>query len=244
MGGRRQASITLAESLTRPYPVTAPVVVLLALVPLYVFIGEATAGRAVHVPELPLDRVIPLQPAWSLVYLSLYLFVIMPFVLLRNERAIRRTAYAYLLLWLVSYAVFILYPTGAPHPLRWRGDGFFGWTLSAIYSADVAYNCFPSLHVAQSVVSAMVVTRINRAIGIGASIWATLIALSTLFTKQHWIADVIGGVLLAVVAYALFLRHLPRDERDTRAAPALTKALVVLHLLTIAGFAAAFILRR
>ena len=44
------------ESLTRPYRVTVSMVVLVALVPLYVFIPAFLPGRAVHVPELALDR--------------------------------------------------------------------------------------------------------------------------------------------------------------------------------------------
>jgi membrane-associated phospholipid phosphatase len=35
-------------------------------------------------------------------------------------------------------------------------------------------------------------------------IWSTLIALSTLTTKQHYVADIVSGLLLAVVFYRWF----------------------------------------
>src|SRR3989442_76596 len=54
--------------------------------PFYIFIAELMPGRTLHVPELALDRVVPLQPTWALVYGSLYLFVIMlPVFVVRQE---------------------------------------------------------------------------------------------------------------------------------------------------------------
>jgi hypothetical protein len=67
------------EVLTRPYPLSIPTVVpmvtLMLLVPFYIFIGDFMRGRPVHVPELALDRGVPLRPAWALVYGALYLFL-------------------------------------------------------------------------------------------------------------------------------------------------------------------------
>ena len=50
---------TVVEALTRPYRVTAPMVLLVALVPLYIFIAALLPGRELHVPDLPLDRFSP-----------------------------------------------------------------------------------------------------------------------------------------------------------------------------------------
>src|SRR5687767_11786422 len=87
----------VAESLQRPYRVTIPMVVLFLLPPVYLFIPELTAGGTLNVPALPLDDRIPLQPAWVLVYGSLYLFLILlPIFVVREEGHIRRTVFAYL----------------------------------------------------------------------------------------------------------------------------------------------------
>ena len=210
----------------------------MTLPPFYIFIGEEMAGRTLHAPLLALDRLIPLQPAWAIVYGSLLLFIVLPFVILRDAAEIRRTSYAYLLLWLVSFAFFVAWPTVAPHPPTVAGRGFFPWFLQCIYSADVSANCFPSLHVAQSCVSAIVCRRVNRPLGNVAGVWAALIALSTLFTKQHYVADVIGGVILAAIAWMLFLRGKPKDvlDLDRRAAPAIAGLFAVLYALAVAGF--------
>lgn len=130
------------ESLTRPYRVTLSMVVLVLLVPFYVFIPELMPGRTLHVPELAWDRMVPLQPAWALVYGALYLFLILlPVLVVRQEKQIRRTVLAYLMVWIAAYVCFLAYPTQAPRPPEVPGEGFAVWGLRFLYSADPPYNC-------------------------------------------------------------------------------------------------------
>jgi membrane-associated phospholipid phosphatase len=124
----------------------------------------------------------------------------------------------------VAYICFLLYPTVAPRPDTVPGDGFAVWGLRFLYDADPPYNCFPSIHVAHSLVSALACYRVHRQLGVFAVLCASLVALSTLFTKQHYVADLIAGILLASAAYAVFRRgHSPANvpELDRRVAPAL-----------------------
>ncbi|HEX3070049.1 MAG TPA: phosphatase PAP2 family protein [Thermoanaerobaculia bacterium] len=220
------------DSLTQPYRVTASMVVLVSLVPLYIFIADAIPKRAPHVPALPLDRIVPLRPAWTVVYAALYLFVIiLPVFVVRQEEQIRRTVRAYLLVWITAFFVFLAYPTTASRPLQVIGDGFALWSLRFLYSLDPPYNCFPSLHVAHSFVSALTCYRVHRGVGVAAGIAASLIGVSTLFTRQHYIADVIAGSFLALVAYFAFLRGYRRD-----AIPDLERRLAPVLAFGIAGF--------
>jgi len=211
-------------------------VLLVSLVPFYIVIGELVRDRTLHVPELALDRVVPLQPIWALVYGPVYLFLILlPVLVVRQDEQIRRTVFAYLTVWIIAYVCFLLYPTTASRPERVIGDGFALWGLRFLYSADPPYNCFPSLHVAHSFVSALTCLRVHRGVGIAATLGAALVGVSTLFTKQHYVADVIAGVLLAFMAYVVFLRGYPREpipELDRRLAPFL--ALVTIGIV---GFA-------
>jgi membrane-associated phospholipid phosphatase len=228
------------ESLTRPYPVSVPMVVLVSLVPFYVFIPGLVAGRPLHMPELPLDRVVPLQPAWAFVYGSLYLFlIVLPVFVVRQQAHIRRTVSAYLAVWIPAYACFLAYPTVAPRPTEVIGEGFLVWGLRFLYSADPPYNCFPSLHVAHSFVSALTCHRVHRGLGTAAILCASLVAVSTLFSKQHYVLDVIAGILLASVAHVLFLRSYPRDripELDRRLAPVFALGTLGIVGLGVACF--------
>lgn len=236
--------------LTRPYPlsrrVVVPMVTLMLLVPGYLIIGGMNADRSLNLPELALDRLIPLQPAWTLVYVSHLVFLFVPVLVMRQEEQIRRTFLAYLLVWITGYVCFLVYPTVLPRPgPNVIGQGFFAWCLRIVYSADGPRNNFPSLHVAHACVSALTCWRVHRGVGLAAGLWAALIALSTLFTKQHYVIDVISGLALAGVAYVVFLRHCPHvplAELDRRAAPVLVGWAIGIHGLLVAGFWLAYLL--
>jgi membrane-associated phospholipid phosphatase len=104
---------------------------------------------------------------------------------------------------------------------------------------DPPYNCLPSLHVAHSFVSALACLRVHWVVGIVATVGASLVGLSTLFTKQHYVLDVLAGVLLAVVAYAIFLRPHPREqvpELDRQAAPAFAWGILGCAGLGLVGY--------
>jgi hypothetical protein len=51
---------------------TALASALVSMVPLYFGIGALTLERPVHTPEIALDGTVPLEPAWMVVYGSLY----------------------------------------------------------------------------------------------------------------------------------------------------------------------------
>ena len=75
---------------------------------------------------------------------------------------------------------------------------------------------------------------------------ASLVAISTLFTKQHYVADLIAGILLALAAYAVFLRGYSRasvPELDRRLAPVLALSVGGIVGLGVACFWAAYQLR-
>lgn len=235
----------VSQSLVRPYRVTLPMVLLVALVPVYLFIPGLRATHAPYVPEVALDRALPLIPFWALVYGAVYAFLILlPVFVVQQDEQIRRTVFAYLLVWITAYVFFYVYPTAAPRPQRVVGEGFAVWGLRALYSSDPPYNCFPSIHVAHSFVSALACFRVHRGVGLFATGCAVLVALSTLFTKQHYVLDAIAGVLLASVACIVFLRSSRREqvpERDRRVAPALALCVGGVVALGLAGYWLAYL---
>lgn len=235
---------TIRQSLTRPYPVTIPMVLLVSLVPLYLVLADLARDGAPHAPALALDRLLPLAPTWALVYGALYGFlIVLPVFVVQQQELIRRTVWAYLTVWIVAYICFMLYPTVAPRPETVMGNGFAVWGLRFLYDADPPYNCFPSLHVAHSFVSALACFRVHRTLGIVALSGASLVALSTLFTKQHYVVDLVAGILLALAAYAVFLRGYPRanvPELHRRLAPALAVCVGGLVALGVACYWVAY----
>ena len=185
------------------------------LVALYFVVAAATTGRTLNVPELALDRAVHLQPAWTPVYLSMWVFSLLPVVVVRGFELRRRTILSYLTVVVTAYAVFLLYPTAAPRPADVPGDGFSAWSLRRLYALDPPYNCFPSLHVAYAFLAALSTYRVRRGLGIAALVWAVVIGISTLFIKQHFVADVVAGALLALAAHAICMRSRPSSPRLT-----------------------------
>jgi membrane-associated phospholipid phosphatase len=123
------------------------------------------------------------------------------------------------------------------------GSGFAAWSLRLLYDIDPPYNCFPSLHVAYSFVAAFACSRVHRGVGLAATMWAALIGVSTLYTKQHYVTDVVVGALAGWVAYLVFLRTYPRAavaENDRHGAPVRALAAVGIYGLMVAGFWVAY----
>lgn len=210
------------------------------LLPMYFVIGQATAGELHYQPFVALDHAMPLSPAWIFVYASLYFCAfILPLVIVRGDELFRQTMKAFLFVMMASYVGFWVYPTTAPRIERASVAGFAEWCLQSFYDIDQPYGCFPSLHVAYSFVGALACYRLHRGLGIAAAAWATLIGVSTIYTKQHFVVDAIAGALLGIAAYAVFLRGRPREPVDasfTDAAPQRALAVVGGYGAAIAGF--------
>lgn len=230
------SAISIADRLRQPAP-NAPLVILLALLmPGYHVIAVINRDRPMFTPELPLDRAIPVEPAWMLAYGSVWIFALLPVFVVRSPVLMRRALLAAVTVFALAYAGFLAYPTVLPRPQIVEG-GFLAKSLQINYSLDPPYNCFPSLHVAWAFVSALTGYRVHRGVGLAALVWAGLISLSTLYTKQHYVLDVVGGMAIAGVAYLLFLRSVPRHattELDRRLAPQ--------RAFQLAGFYAAVVM--
>lgn len=223
----------------RPQPFTWPMAALFTIMPLYLFMPALFDGRTLHVPEVWLDGAIPLRAEWAPVYGSLFCAALLPAFVVQHQELLHRTVLAFLMAWLVSFAFFFAYPTLAPSHPGIVVHGFADWALRTIYASDVKYNCFPSLHVAQSFVAAFACREVHRGVGRVAIGWASLVGVSTLFTKQHYFLDVVSGALLGYIAYATFIRGFRRESIPPvvrRAAPALAAGAFATYGLLLLVF--------
>jgi membrane-associated phospholipid phosphatase len=229
--GERQTFTQLraaAQLFRREQPVTPALIGLALVVPIYLWIGGPwMQGRHPHAPAIALDSAFGLDGRWSLVYLSLFLAALLPAFVIHQQGLVRRTLRAYLATWLAAYAVFLSYPTVGPaNPALVHGAGFSAWLLEQIYASDLRLNCLPSLHVAQCTLAALACRRVHLGLGLVLLLWASLVALSTLYTKQHYVLDVIAGAVLGYLSYHVFIRGY-RPELTPPAERALAPVLAV-----------------
>lgn len=155
------------------------------------------------------DNSIPVVPIFVAIYLGSYFFWIANYILISriNKEQCYRLVVSDLLGKLVCFIIYVTMPTTNIRP-DITTTGIFSDMLKFLYSVDAANNLFPSIHCLVSwycyagLRSCQAVPGWYRNFSL---ITAILICISTLTTKQHVIADVIGGVLLAETAWQLSL---------------------------------------
>lgn len=160
--------------------------------------------------ELPMswiDEAVPFVPWTVLIYVSEYFYFTFVYMLCRNHRVLNQYLYAFFCTQLFSCAIFFFFPTTYPRDLFPIPEGTNGFIESVwiwLRNQDAATNCFPSLHVSTVYLSAFIFWKVDTKLFRFFLIWGTLIALSTLPTKQHYFVDILAGVSLGLSSYWYF----------------------------------------
>ncbi|MBM65901.1 MAG: hypothetical protein CMH55_06685 [Myxococcales bacterium] len=205
------------ESLARPEPslkqrLVVGLTLMIVLIAIYLLINHgitADSSRAFDV-STAWDYAIPLTPAWVWIYA---LNVPMPMALIlgtREGREYAELAAGFTLICLIAFAIFLVFPvTTAGLRPESLGTGWSNWGLSVYYTVDGRGNCLPSLHVSLCCYSGLWgLCRFRRLPGVAYFILGIAISISTMFVKQHWIADVVVGGVLGFGVAAVQLRGL------------------------------------
>lgn len=156
-----------------------------------------------HNIEGELDKLIPLVPWTVAIYLGCYVFWIVNYILIarQGKREVCQFFAADFLSRAVCLAFYLLYPTTNTRPFV-PPDGFWNQVVIGLYAADAADNLFPSIHCLVSwfcyigLRGKKSVPGWYRAVS---CLLAVSVCISTLTTRQHVIADVIGGIALAEI---------------------------------------------
>jgi membrane-associated phospholipid phosphatase len=157
--------------------------------------------------ETPVDRALPVVPVFAIPYVSLipYIGVSLIVFLFFRVRVYRSAAITMIIVWFISYAFYFFLQSYIARPQITGSDPFSGM-IRSIYASDRPYNDFPSLHTSLSTIIAIHWWRLDRRVGLPAAIWTALIVASTVLVKQHYLADVAGGLVLAAVTSFLVMR--------------------------------------
>src|ERR1700683_4075006 len=158
--------------------------------------------------ETPLDRALPAVPIFADPYVCLPPYIGISFLafLFLRVRVYRSAAITMIIVWFISYACYVFIQSYIARPVI-TGTDPFSALVRSIYAGDQPYNDFPSLHTSLSTIIAIHWWRVDRRIGVPAAIWTALIVMSTVLIKQHYLADVAGGLVLAGVTSWLVMRR-------------------------------------
>jgi membrane-associated phospholipid phosphatase len=160
-----------------------------------------------------LDTAIPFVPEMVVFYVYMfYPFVILTMLYFAFVEYKKGYALGWSLIAINAIAIlfYIVFPVSTfwyrqellAHPLV---GNVWANQVYNVFAGDTSFNCFPSLHAAISTIcffawfqyAKVKPNKITKAVAIAALVIAAVIILSTLFIKQHYIADEIGGVALA-----------------------------------------------
>ena len=168
----------------------------------------------------PIDQALPVVPIFVVPYVSLQPFIYGSLVifLLYRARIFQSAVLSMIVTFLVSYVFFAFLQTYVERPVL-TGDDVFTRMIRDVYSGDHPFNDFPSLHVSTSAIIAIHWGRFGGRFARLPAIWAGIIAMSTVLIRQHYLADVAGGLILAYGTSLFFLRLIDREPEGAQAIP-------------------------
>lgn len=158
--------------------------------------------RSKYYWKINFDNKIPFVPVFIIPYVGYFFYSPVAVILLWNTKYI----YAFLITYSLSYILAEIFwyfvPNGVKRMPIAKKDIFSRFT-SFIHLHDDDTNGFPSAHVITSIIcSYFLALAFPQSLII---IWTIsfLICISTVLVKQHYILDVLGGILFSIVSIML-----------------------------------------
>lgn len=156
--------------------------------------------------DLPIDKKIPAIPYFALIYVLWFpLIAIFPISLFKAAENLYEL---YVICWItdivISVIIYLAYPTTCTRPKNLENIKGV-WMLKILYKFSYkGLNCSPSMHCSIStlvLIFALTASTMPINLRIIYSTTALGIILSTLFTKQHVLVDLVTGALLALIIF-------------------------------------------
>jgi hypothetical protein len=147
---------------------------------------------------------LPLIPAFSLIYMSIYLLFFAAPLVLRTRREILQLATTQFLTISIAGVCFLLLPAQlAFAPVTDAELGIWKPLFRFADRLNLDHNLVPSLHVALSVVCIETFATHSSVMGrVTLRLWGLLISAATVFTHQHHLLDAVTGYVLAFAMVA------------------------------------------
>jgi membrane-associated phospholipid phosphatase len=208
-------SLLLPPDPERKYYVRVFIAAALTWLAAYELVGRVAARLATTNLTLPLDRTIPLVPEFVWLYAFCYIFPFVPVLVTRDWHRFNRGLLAMAIANIAAFIVYLVFPVAIPRAEL--GSSISERMLAFIYWLDFepAVTEFPSLHVffAWLIYLMSRRQRLSRWGDALLFLVALGITVSTVLVKQHFILDVLAGLIWAagswIAATALYARLTP-----------------------------------
>jgi hypothetical protein len=154
-----------------------------------------------------LDTMIPFLPIFIVPYIVWYAFILgyLVYFWYKDISVYLKTLSVIVIGELVCFVIYFYFQTTVPRP-KLVGDGILVDLVGMIYSHDQPFNAFPSIHVLTTF--AIILGNINirnKHIfhSVFVSVMGSMIIISTLFVKQHYILDMFASMFLTSFIYGI-----------------------------------------
>jgi membrane-associated phospholipid phosphatase len=202
---RAESELTDTRPLRTPEKVAVALALLVGYAIVFLIVDEWNARSSLASklridPRSPLDAAIPFIPGYVYPYLAYYPWLLVPIPILRTRAQFYGAVYAFVSTQMVAVAIYLIFPSQMERPLV-TGEGLTASLVRLVYEVDRGYNIVPSLHVAHSVLVALLYRSLDPRRFPWVALGSGVICASTVFIKQHYLLDIPAGFAVAVACY-------------------------------------------
>lgn len=183
----------------------------------YVLLICALLIKSIYIPlnrrkskfywKIPFDNKIPLIPVFVIPYALYHLGVYSSFFILWKTSYINQFLLSIIVSYVIAAVFWYLFPNGVSRPTLTHNSHLYKM-LRLIYKHDGDTNGFPSAHVFVSLICGHFLSLAFPAAVL--IIWPLVICiiLSTVFIKQHYVIDILGGMVVYLLTLIIIFSPL------------------------------------
>ncbi|WP_406686453.1 phosphatase PAP2 family protein [Rossellomorea vietnamensis] len=166
-----------------------------------------TDTREAVILSTQLDEWIPFVPVFIVPYILWYAFILgyLFYFWYKDVPTFLKTLGIIFIGELVCFVIYFYFQTTVPRP-ELMGDGLFIDLVRMIYSHDQPYNAFPSIHVLTTfaiILGNFNIKNKHLFHTVFVPVMGSLIIVSTLFVKQHFVLDMVSSIFLTTFIYGI-----------------------------------------
>lgn len=181
-------------------------IILIPIAQCIYFLINLTTTSATDITK-PLDYLIPFNEWFVIPYVFWYVYTFGALLIMAyyDHKTYFKLLFSILVGMAICFVIYYIYPTTVPRP-EIMPDNILKKAVLVIYSNDKPYNCFPSIHMLDTLLITLFVLK-NRSsllLKVSVSSICILIYLSTFFVKQHSLLDAAASTILGTVLFLFF----------------------------------------
>lgn len=191
---------------------------------IWFFTLDALVQDPKYIIHSPLDDYIPFNEWFVFPYCSWFVLLALVLALLwwNDTPSYDRLCLSMFSGMSLCLILYMLFPNGLqlrPDPATLGRDNPALWLMRLLWAADSSNNVCPSIHCQSTGCMALAMwysslAYRHRWVRPVTAVWAAAICASTLFTKQHAVADVVMGLAVAAVWLPVFRRRWKKLEQN------------------------------